>query len=141
MTLYYKERIITISLDLYNRFAIFPPFRSTSYTFEQHETCIHSGANHHHDDYMYCIPAYFSILFVLSCILSCTFLLKEKERIDYSPILTIFEQGNEYLTKKMSNFQSIYEVELTSYCSMMVMMIGRRRRTKIPIKFILVGIQ
>jgi hypothetical protein len=45
----------------------------------------------------------------------------------------------------MSNFESIYEVELTSYCSMMVMMIGRRRRrrkiTKIPIKFILDGMQ
>jgi hypothetical protein len=41
----------------------------------------------------------------------------------------------------MSNFESIYEVELTSYYSMMVMMIGRRRRTKIPIKFILDGMQ
>jgi hypothetical protein len=72
---------------------------------------------------------------------------KTRERViilTFSPYLS---NVNEYLTKKMSNFESIYEVELTSYYSMMVMMIGRRRRrrrrriTKIPIKFILDGMQ
>ncbi len=139
MTLYYKERIITISLDLYNRFAIFPPFRSTWYMFDQHETCIHSGANHHH--YYMCVlyTSIFLYSFRLKLYIVLCFSIERTREIDYSPILTIFKQ---YLTKKkMSNFESIYEVELTSYYSMMVMMIGRRRRTKIPIKFILDGMQ
>jgi len=71
---------------------------------------------------------------------------RERERViilTFSPYLS---NVNEYLTKKMSNFESIYEVEVTSYCSIMVMMIGRRRRRrrgimKIPIKFILDGMQ
>jgi len=129
MTLYYKERIITISLDLYNRFAIFPPFRSTWYMFDQHETCIHSGANHH--DYMYVL---YTSIFLYSSrlklyIVMCFSIERRRERLIILPFSPYLRRVNEYSTKKMSNLESIYDVEVTSYCLVMVMMIGKRRTT------------
>ncbi len=129
MTLYYKERIITISVDLYNRslfshrFALLDIYlNSMKLVYIQVLIIMIIGVCTLYTS------IFFSILFVLSWILSYTFLLKGKERLiilTFSPYIRVV---NEYLTKKMSNFETIYEVELTSYYSMMI---GRRRgRTK-----------
>ena len=86
MTLYYKERTIIISLDFDIQWnVIFPPIRSTSSRSEQHETCIHSGANHHYNNMpVLDTSTYFSILLVLSWILSCALLFRKEKEIGHS---------------------------------------------------------